>query len=171
MAQRISSLDFLNETSNKHHIGKHLLDAVGFEVLTAMSTKIAVFWVVAPCSLVEVYRRFRGPCCLHHQGDWSPSTRLHGARTQKTAIYLLDAFPIQNGLKQGNSLSLSLFNFALDYAIKKLQESQKEMELTGTHENNTTQSRIHAHGSSVECSKTALTQRRNALADEYPTEH
>jgi hypothetical protein len=28
---------------------------VGFEVLTAVSTKIAVFWVVAPCSLVEVY--------------------------------------------------------------------------------------------------------------------
>jgi hypothetical protein len=30
---------------------------------------MAVFWVVAPCSLVEVYRRFRGACCLHHQGD------------------------------------------------------------------------------------------------------
>jgi hypothetical protein len=31
--------------------------------------KIAVFWVVAPRSLVEVYQRFRGPSCLHHQGD------------------------------------------------------------------------------------------------------
>jgi hypothetical protein len=31
--------------------------------------KMAVFWVVALCSLVEVYQRFRGPCCLHHQGD------------------------------------------------------------------------------------------------------
>jgi hypothetical protein len=30
---------------------------------------MAVFWVVAPCSPVEVYRRFRGPCCFHHQGD------------------------------------------------------------------------------------------------------
>jgi hypothetical protein len=30
---------------------------VGFEVLTAVSMKIAVFWVVAPCSLVEVYQR------------------------------------------------------------------------------------------------------------------
>jgi hypothetical protein len=39
---------------------------VGFEVLTAVSNKMAVFWVVAPCSLVEVYQRFRGPCCLHH---------------------------------------------------------------------------------------------------------
>jgi hypothetical protein len=31
--------------------------------------KMAVFWVVAHYSLVEVYQRFRGPCCLHHQGD------------------------------------------------------------------------------------------------------
>jgi hypothetical protein len=27
-----------------------------------------VFWVVAPCSLVEVHRRFSGACCLHYQG-------------------------------------------------------------------------------------------------------
>jgi hypothetical protein len=26
--------------------------------------KMAVFWDVAPCSLVEVYRRFRGPCSI-----------------------------------------------------------------------------------------------------------
>jgi hypothetical protein len=42
---------------------------VGFEVLTVVSTKMAVFWVVAPWSLVEVYRCLRGHCCLHHQGD------------------------------------------------------------------------------------------------------
>jgi hypothetical protein len=30
-------------------------------------TKMAVFWVVTSCSLVEIYRRFRGPCCLHHR--------------------------------------------------------------------------------------------------------
>jgi hypothetical protein len=43
--------------------------SVGFEVLMAASMKMAVFWVVAPCSLVEVNRRFRDACCLHHQGD------------------------------------------------------------------------------------------------------
>jgi hypothetical protein len=32
--------------------------------------KIVVCRVVAPCSLVEVYRRFRGPCCLHHLGGY-----------------------------------------------------------------------------------------------------
>jgi hypothetical protein len=31
--------------------------------------KFRVFWDVAPCSHVEVDRRFRGAYCLHHQGD------------------------------------------------------------------------------------------------------
>jgi hypothetical protein len=44
------------------------VSVVGFEVLTAVSTKMTVFWVVAPCNLVEIYKRFKGPCCLHHQG-------------------------------------------------------------------------------------------------------
>jgi hypothetical protein len=30
---------------------------------------MTVFWVVAPCFLVEVYQRFRGRSCLHHQGS------------------------------------------------------------------------------------------------------
>jgi hypothetical protein len=42
---------------------------VRFEVLTAAREKMVVFSVVAPFSLVEVHRRFRGACCLHHQGD------------------------------------------------------------------------------------------------------
>jgi hypothetical protein len=33
-----------------------LQQVVGFEVLTAVSMKMAVLWVVAPCSLVEVYQ-------------------------------------------------------------------------------------------------------------------
>jgi hypothetical protein len=31
---------------------------------------MAVFSVVAPRSLVAAYRRFRGPCYLHDQGDY-----------------------------------------------------------------------------------------------------
>jgi hypothetical protein len=38
-------------------------------LLKNYTTKMAVFWVVAPCSLLEVYRRFTGVCCLHHQSD------------------------------------------------------------------------------------------------------
>jgi hypothetical protein len=42
---------------------------VRFQVLTEASMKFTVFWDVAPCSHVEVDRRFRGAYCLHHQGD------------------------------------------------------------------------------------------------------
>jgi hypothetical protein len=44
-------------------------NSVGFEVLMAASMKMAIFWVAGPCSLVEVYLRFRGTSCLHHQGS------------------------------------------------------------------------------------------------------
>ena len=34
---------------------------------------------------------------------------------------LSEMFPIRNGLKQGDALSPLLFNFALEYAIKRAQ--------------------------------------------------
>jgi hypothetical protein len=49
----------------------------------AKNTKIAVFWVVPSCSLVEVYQRFRGPCCLYHH-----RLVMEAARTSETVINL-----------------------------------------------------------------------------------
>jgi hypothetical protein len=42
---------------------------VRFQVLTTASMKFRfVFWDVLPCKII-IDRRFRGTCCLHHQGD------------------------------------------------------------------------------------------------------
>jgi hypothetical protein len=40
---------------------------VRYQVLTAASKKMTAFWNIAPCSLVDVNRRFRDAYCLHHQ--------------------------------------------------------------------------------------------------------
>ena len=48
--------------------------------------------------------------------------------------HLSDIFPIKNGLKQGDALSLLLFNFALDYVIGRVQVNQNGLKLNGTHQ-------------------------------------
>jgi hypothetical protein len=41
---------------------------VRFQFLKTASVKMTVFWDAVPCSVLEVYLRFRDAYCLYHQG-------------------------------------------------------------------------------------------------------
>jgi hypothetical protein len=53
-----------------------------FKIWHQWPMKMAVFWFVAPCSLIEVYWRFRGACCSHHCHDDT------GSSTSKTSAMM-----------------------------------------------------------------------------------
>jgi hypothetical protein len=54
-------------------------------------------WDIAPCSLVEVDRRFKGAYCLHYQGDdngpvmavHTSGTSVYFSETQKVVIFIM----------------------------------------------------------------------------------
>jgi hypothetical protein len=63
---------------------------------------MTAFWDIAPCSLVEVDRRFRSAYCLHHQGE-RPDTRryipedsdLHARRRENLKSHAVRCFANQ----------------------------------------------------------------------------
>jgi hypothetical protein len=48
--------------------------------------------------------------------------------------YLFNVFPILNGLKRGGALSPLFFNFHLEYAVRKVKETQAGLQLNETHQ-------------------------------------
>ena len=61
-------------------------------------------------------------------------TCLDGTRSKvRKGNYLSSSFLIENGLIQGDALSPLLFNFALDWTIRKVQEARLGLDMKDTH--------------------------------------
>jgi hypothetical protein len=84
-----------------------------------------------------------------------------------------DEFPVQNGMKRGDYLSPLLFSFALEYAIRKVEENKKVLELTGTHQLLTSADDVTILGENINIVKKSievLLQANNEIGLEANTE-
>jgi hypothetical protein len=54
-----------------------------FHIFTATNNKTTAFLDITPCSVIEIYRRFRGAYCFHRLSDDEDST-------SETSVYFYE---------------------------------------------------------------------------------
>jgi hypothetical protein len=97
-------------------------DFVRFQVLTTANMKITVFWDAVPCSLVKIYRRFRGACCLHHQAPIA--LMMEAASTSETSFNVSTkrrSIPEDSHLRYGDLFEQLIINQSINPVVMKAE--------------------------------------------------
>ena len=76
-----------------------------------------------------------------------------GGRSYRVDKNLSDMIPIRNGLKQGDALTPLLLNFALEFAIRRVQVNQDGLQLNGAHQLLVYADDVNTPGGSVHTAK------------------
>jgi hypothetical protein len=101
-----------NNTDCNNYCGTSLLSAAIKMLSNILPSRLSIQYSRRVCGAIKLVRLIK--MCLKGR--------------VRLGKHLSDNFPIQNGLKQGDALSPALFNFALEYAIRKV------LKLNGTHQ-------------------------------------
>jgi hypothetical protein len=73
--------------------------------------------------------------------------------TEGIGILQSDKFPIENGLIQGDALSPLLYNFALEYAIRRVEVNQEGLKSNRTHQRLAYADDVHIVGENIDTIK------------------